>query len=137
MTDSPDKNSRVSRPIHPTRSALRILVIGLVLFATVFWAFRIHGPGHDTYKRTRNNDHFAYFYPTTMFMHDELRAGRLPVWNPYQMAGQPFMAMPVRCPGFEVKRVTAVVVTSTPPTTINPPRKPEASYVLSKSSYIR
>ena len=40
-------------------------------------------------------DVFRHAYPTAVFLHDELRRGNLPLWNPYQMAGQPFVALHV------------------------------------------
>jgi hypothetical protein len=42
-----------------------------------------------------NTDLFQYFYPTAAFIHNELQRGNLPLWNPYQMAGQPFLAQHV------------------------------------------
>jgi hypothetical protein len=42
-----------------------------------------------------NWDVFQHFYPTAVFMHRELRQGNFPLWNPYQYAGQPFVALHV------------------------------------------
>lgn len=39
-------------------------------------------------------DHFDYFQPLRYFTAQELRAGRLPFWNPYNAAGEPWMANP-------------------------------------------
>jgi hypothetical protein len=39
-------------------------------------------------------DHFDYFQPLRMFTAEELRAGRLPLWNPYSASGEPWMANP-------------------------------------------
>lgn len=70
-----------------------LLLIGFI--AAGLWIHRLEytrpprqlgGPQVDTY---------LYFYPTAVFVHDELRSGRLPLWNPYQMAGQPTLALHV------------------------------------------
>lgn len=39
-------------------------------------------------------DHFDYFQPLRAFTADELRAGRLPLWNPYSASGEPWLANP-------------------------------------------
>ncbi len=39
-------------------------------------------------------DTAAFFTPMYAFLGDRLRAGELPVWNPYQFAGAPFLADP-------------------------------------------
>ena len=39
-------------------------------------------------------DHFDYFQPLRMFTAEELKAGRLPLWNPYSASGEPWLANP-------------------------------------------
>jgi hypothetical protein len=39
-------------------------------------------------------DHFDYFQPIRAFTADELKAGRLPLWNPYSASGEPWLANP-------------------------------------------
>lgn len=39
-------------------------------------------------------DHFDYFQPLRWFTSQELRAGRLPLWNPYNASGEPWLANP-------------------------------------------
>ena len=39
-------------------------------------------------------DHFDYFQPLRWFTATELRAGRLPLWNPYSASGEPWLANP-------------------------------------------
>lgn len=39
-------------------------------------------------------DHFDYFQPLRWFTAAELRAGRLPFWNPYSASGEPWLANP-------------------------------------------
>lgn len=39
-------------------------------------------------------DHFDYFQPLRWFTAEELKAGRLPLWNPYNASGEPWLANP-------------------------------------------
>lgn len=39
-------------------------------------------------------DHFDYFQPLRWFTAQELRAGHLPLWNPYSASGEPWLANP-------------------------------------------
>lgn len=39
-------------------------------------------------------DHFDYFQPLRYFTAQELKAGHLPYWNPYNAAGEPWLANP-------------------------------------------
>lgn len=39
-------------------------------------------------------DHVGYFQPMRWFTSVELRSGRLPLWNPYSAAGEPWLANP-------------------------------------------
>ena len=70
-----------------------VLLVGLI--AATLWVHRFEiaqptgrplGPHIDTYM---------YFYPAAAFAHEELGQGRLPLWNPYQMAGQPTLGLHV------------------------------------------
>lgn len=39
-------------------------------------------------------DLFLYFYPLEAFVRESLRAGRIPLWNPYILCGQPLVGNP-------------------------------------------
>jgi hypothetical protein len=39
-------------------------------------------------------DHLDYFQPLRLFTAEELSAGRLPLWNPYNASGEPWLANP-------------------------------------------
>lgn len=39
-------------------------------------------------------DHFDYFQPLRWFTATEIRAGNLPLWNPYNASGEPWLANP-------------------------------------------
>jgi hypothetical protein len=75
------------------RSARPHAVAALLLAALVasFWIHRLYVE-HPTRMRLLSSDLVQYFYPTTVFLRDEIHAGRLPTWNPFQMAGFPYLA---------------------------------------------
>ena len=67
----------------------------LALLATLVWVQRFElakpterGPGPQI-------DTYLYFEPTAHFVGSELHAGRIPFWNPYQLAGQPYLGLHV------------------------------------------
>lgn len=67
------------------------LLIALALLALSLWAFR-----HTalTNKVLARGDAFIYFTPYWAYRAEALRAGRLPLWNPYLFLGVPFLANP-------------------------------------------
>jgi len=73
------------------RSAALVLLAALaaLLFTHRVWIEAPREHGFESY------DTSAYFYPTAVYLHESLREGRLPLWNPYQLAGQPFLALHV------------------------------------------
>jgi hypothetical protein len=73
--------------------APRHLLAVLVLFALVltFWIYRVYVLA-PTQVALLSADLVQYFVPSSAFVHDEIRAGRIPTWNPFQMAGYPFLA---------------------------------------------
>lgn len=50
--------------------------------------------GGDAHWNALTWDGIAYFYPARHFLGESLRTGRLPLWNPHQMCGMPFLASP-------------------------------------------
>jgi hypothetical protein len=64
------------------------LVLIAVLAAIVFLPFLVQG---DVFTL---RDHFDYFQPLRWFTASELQAGRLPLWNPYNASGEPWLANP-------------------------------------------
>ncbi len=75
-----------SKPLTGHLGAL----LALLLVASAFWIHRMHGERPDAHYFLGNGDLYAYHYPTAVFIHNELRSGAIPLWNPYQLAGQPF-----------------------------------------------
>ena len=67
----------------------------LVALATAFWVHRFEIERPDRRGPGPQVDTFLYFHPAAIFIGAELHAGRLPLWNPYQMAGQPYLGLHV------------------------------------------
>ncbi len=67
----------------------------MALLAAAVWFHRVEFDAPSAHHTLIQSDTYRYFLPVADFIHDEVSAGRLPLWNPYQMAGQPFMALPV------------------------------------------
>jgi hypothetical protein len=78
--------------VRRTRPASDLVALGALAGLTaIFWIHRIYvdAPSASGFF---GSDLIRYFYPTGAYLHDELRSGRLPLWNPYQLAGEPIMA---------------------------------------------
>ncbi len=73
------------------RRSAEPLLITLGLLGLSVWAFR-----HTalTNKVLARGDAFTYFTPYWAYRAEALRAGRLPLWNPYLFLGVPFLANP-------------------------------------------
>jgi len=71
------------RELHRDRGVWGLLLIGLAMFyrplATQTFYFR---------------DLYLLFYPKRVLMTDALRAGRIPLWDPFTNGGQPFLTLP-------------------------------------------
>ena len=78
-----------------TRSRGAEVAAALALFgslATVFWVAGIRPyfqPGHFDVGAL---DQYYYFYPKFIYGAAALRHGRIPLWNPYEFCGMPFLA---------------------------------------------
>ena len=70
------------------------LVSAVTLGAFGLWVFHHHvtGEAHGAYHPYAYHDLFALYYPFFDFAASSLRDGHLPLWNPYQLAGLPFLA---------------------------------------------
>ena len=75
------------------RGALAALL--LAALAAAVWIHRIEIDRPSSHAELLQADTYRYFYPTAVFLHRELSARRLPLWNPYQLAGQPYLALHV------------------------------------------
>ena len=81
------------RPQSRTWSGLALGLMALMALAV--WFHRIEFDAPSAHRTLIQSDTYRYFHPVAEFIHQEVRAGRLPLWNPYQLAGQPFLALPV------------------------------------------
>ena len=83
-----------------------LVALLLVLLAAIYWVLQIYvDPPQQLTQAT--NDLYRYFYPHAVFMHEELRAGRIPGWNPLQLAGVPYIALLMNGPLY-VPRLVAL-----------------------------
>ena len=71
--------------------ALRWLLLALALAGGVLL---VYAPLLLTNRVLATGDAFAYFTPYRDYANAALRAGRLPLWNPYLFLGVPFLANP-------------------------------------------
>jgi hypothetical protein len=79
------------------RAASVAAISALALFAVGFGIHRI-ALDHPTGEALATSDAARYFHPHAVHLHDALREGSLPLWNPYQMAGMPLLATHVSGP---------------------------------------
>ncbi len=80
--------ARARRPRLRTlpKCDIAALLLLAVLTLTFFWQIAL------TNRVLAGLDLFAYFYPYRDFASEALRAGRLPLWNPYLFMGAPLLA---------------------------------------------
>ncbi|MBX3015836.1 MAG: hypothetical protein KF832_30230 [Caldilineaceae bacterium] len=77
----PDAPSTHSRPRH------WLALSGFLLLAVIFYA-----PLVLTLRTFPDGDFTHHFLPFSLFQQGALRAGQLPLWNPYTYSGHPFLA---------------------------------------------
>ncbi len=65
----------------------------LVSSVLLFWKFRVIDSALSWFTIS-NLDIFVSQQPMTQYAVESIRAGRLPLWNPHQLCGLPFMAIP-------------------------------------------
>jgi len=75
----------------PARALDALWVAGLAAATLVFWQLRVSVPAGGV-NFLVSGDLFHYFWPAYVYAGDRLREGALPFWNPYQAAGEPFLA---------------------------------------------
>ena len=90
---------QVAPPERPGVAMLRALrdrlaLIGLAGAALLFWKLRFFDPPWLTQARVEQGrgDFFHYAYPVAHAAARWIHAGELPLWNPHQVAGHPFLA---------------------------------------------
>src|SRR5687767_3343442 len=87
------------RNFSTVRSAFRVLRSAFVrhrfpLLFIALLATALFAPSLLRQEVFTVRDHFDYFQPLRFFTAEELRAGRLPFWNPYSASGEAWLANP-------------------------------------------
>jgi hypothetical protein len=75
------------------RSWKRTLLL-LVLAESIFWQVRIVGPAFRTTLLPVTSDLYTEHHPMKWYGFSMLRHGSMPLWDPYQLCGLPFLAIP-------------------------------------------
>jgi Bacterial membrane protein YfhO len=70
------------------------IAIAFALAAVALWKWRIIDPATEPYRGgvSAGGDLYVEVYPMSKIAADWIRAGRLPLWNPFQFCGHPFLA---------------------------------------------
>lgn len=76
------------------RSESAFAVVALTILTLAFWKLRIIDSAVIEKVFTGSIDLYSSFYPRTQYAFSALRAGDLPLWNPYQLCGKPLLATP-------------------------------------------
>ncbi len=72
---------------------LRALLFFL-LATLAFWKFRLIDPAGDAQVGIMTDDLYNEAYPMLRYGFEKLASGTIPLWNPYQLCGVPFLAIP-------------------------------------------
>ena len=77
-----------TREMAVKRSSLATLatLALLALVAASVWIHRIH-IDHPNKMGLITSDTYRYFYPTALYLHEQLQQGKIPLWNPYPDGG--------------------------------------------------
>ncbi|NIQ58451.1 MAG: hypothetical protein GWN71_35465, partial [Gammaproteobacteria bacterium] len=71
------------------RPAVGLLFVAL---AAAWWMVEFIDAPEGTRVLSQTGDLYAYVVPMADYAFGSLREGRLPLWNPYQLCGMPFLA---------------------------------------------
>ncbi|MCX7669556.1 MAG: hypothetical protein N2439_05735, partial [Anaerolineae bacterium] len=89
-------NDDVPSPMWRMSRGLRVQLLLLCLPFLLFW--RVWWPDPAVRQVFRYGDFVEQHYPMRVFVADEYRHGRLPLWDPYTFAGEPAVAMSLFAP---------------------------------------
>jgi hypothetical protein len=86
--------SPIMRPVPLQKGQLmkftgRAAALAVLAYVAAFMFFRLANPDFGPWGGDITN----YFLPTMVFIRDSLLRGELPLWDPYQFAGTPFLAL--------------------------------------------
>ncbi|MBI4832898.1 MAG: hypothetical protein HY801_15370 [Candidatus Lindowbacteria bacterium] len=66
----------------------------IVVFALIFWWARVeHTDAKEQIPAGSNMDMYVYHLPMYEYGFGQLKAGKIPLWNPYTNCGMPFLAV--------------------------------------------
>ncbi len=66
----------------------------LLVVMVGFWYIALVVPAHNGTVTMRSVDLYYEHYPVAKYGGEMLRSGEIPLWNPYQLNGLPFLAVP-------------------------------------------
>src|SRR6185295_9130912 len=69
-----------------------LLALGLSALVVAFWWLRLVAPGR--FPRPATTDIRFFFYPLYLALFARAGHGELPLWNPYQLCGLPWLGSP-------------------------------------------
>ena len=94
MTDQTTHTTAVSTtsPRHLLSTSRRQDLVGLALLAAAVLLFFWPVVSGQAWLPRGGGDSVSFLYPMYRFAADALRSGTIPLWNPHQYAGQPFLA---------------------------------------------
>lgn len=75
-------------------SASLLAALLLAALATAYWQVRVIGAAHSPRPSMYSLDLYTQHLPMVRYGFDALRRGELPLWNPYQLCGTPFLPIP-------------------------------------------
>jgi len=78
----------------PASRVRAVAIASLVLLSLLFWKLRIVDTGVSPMFTLYSADLFTQHWPMTEYAFSTMRQGRLPLWNPWQLCGEPFLAIP-------------------------------------------
>lgn len=78
----------------PASRVRAVAIASLVLLSLLFWKLRILDTGVSQMLTFYSADLYTQHSPMTEYAVSAVRQGRLPLWNPYQLCGEPFLAIP-------------------------------------------
>ncbi len=81
----------MSRPASVTAWTTALL---LAIVMVAFWYFALVAPAQEQKISIRSVDLYQEHYPVAKYGGEMLRGGEIPVWNPYQLNGLAFLAVP-------------------------------------------
>jgi hypothetical protein len=92
------KNLSLSKPrkggISELLNTHTLSLLLIVAFALIFWWTRVeHTQAEKAIPAGSNMDMYAYHLPAHEYGFSHLKAGTVPLWNPYTNCGMPFLAI--------------------------------------------